>query len=90
MIRGLLLIFCLTLLGCGETKEPEVVLKEARALNECTMTCPKCGHKKKEIMRTDQCVGQYTCEACHVVLFPKDEDCCVYCSYSDTLCPPEQ
>ncbi|MDX8395446.1 MAG: GDCCVxC domain-containing (seleno)protein [Mariprofundaceae bacterium] len=57
---------------------------------ESTLTCPECGHDKKETMPTDACQWFYECESCHVLLKPKKGDCCVYCSYGDIPCPPIQ
>lgn len=55
-----------------------------------TLTCPVCGHKKEEVMPTDACQWLYECESCGAVLRPKPGDCCVYCSYGTTKCPPMQ
>ena len=55
-----------------------------------TITCPKCGHKKDEIMPTDACQYFYDCENCKQILKPKQGDCCVYCSYGTIKCPPMQ
>jgi len=41
---------------------------------QSTITCPKCVHKKEEIMPTDACQYFYECESCHEVLKPKDGD----------------
>ena len=57
---------------------------------ESTITCPECGFEKKEIMPTNACQYFYECESCHVVLKPKEKDCCVYCSYATVPCPPIQ
>ncbi len=57
---------------------------------ESTITCPECGHQKTETMPTDACQWYYECENCHTLLRPKEGDCCVYCSYGDTPCPPIQ
>ena len=57
---------------------------------ESTITCPNCGHKKKEIMPTDACQFFYECEQCKTVLKPKQGDCCVYCSYGTIKCPSKQ
>ena len=54
------------------------------------ITCPKCGHRKEEIMPTDACQYFYDCENCKQVLKPNQGDCCVYCSYGTTKCPPMQ
>jgi len=55
-----------------------------------TITCPACGHSKKEVMPTDACQWFYECTQCHVLIKPKDDDCCVFCSYADVPCPPVQ
>ena len=55
-----------------------------------TITCPECGHPKRESMPTNACQFFYECEGCHALLKPKDGDCCVYCSYGDIRCPPVQ
>ena len=57
---------------------------------QSTITCPNCGHKKKEIMPTDACQFFYECEQCKTVLKPKQGDCCVYCSYGTVKCPSIQ
>ncbi|WP_405234734.1 GDCCVxC domain-containing (seleno)protein [Lentisalinibacter salinarum] len=54
------------------------------------ITCPQCGHSKRERMPTDACQYFYECDGCGVLLRPMDGDCCVYCSYGDTPCPPVQ
>ena len=57
---------------------------------ESEITCPKCGHRKKETMPTDACVYFYVCENCKKTLKPLQGDCCVYCSYGSVKCPPVQ
>lgn len=57
---------------------------------ESTITCPHCGHQKKEEMPTNACQYFYECENCKVVLKPLPGDCCVYCSYGTVKCPPMQ
>ena len=54
------------------------------------ITCPNCGHKKVEDMPTNACQFFYECENCKVILRPKANDCCVYCSYGTIPCPPIQ
>ncbi len=54
------------------------------------ITCPICGHQKKEIMPIDACQYFYECENCHEILKPKTGDCCVYCSYGTNACPSIQ
>lgn len=57
---------------------------------ESTITCPECGHRATETMPTDSCQFFYECTNCKTVLKPLEGDCCVYCSYGDTKCPPVQ
>lgn len=57
---------------------------------DSTITCPECGHTKKETMPTDACQYFYECEGCKKVLKPLEGDCCVYCSYGTVPCPPIQ
>lgn len=44
----------------------------------------------EETMPTDACQWFYDCRHCGAVLKPKPGDCCVFCSYGDTPCPPIQ
>jgi hypothetical protein len=55
-----------------------------------TLTCPACGARTTETMPTDACQYFYDCPGCGTVLKPKSGDCCVFCSYGDTPCPPVQ
>lgn len=71
-----------------EAKTDSVVTKEIVAQSE--ITCPECGHKKTETLPTEVCQLSYTCENCKTVLHPKDDDCCVFCSYGDHKCPSMQ
>jgi hypothetical protein len=68
----------------------EKKLKNVEVILESTITCPVCGHAKKEIMPLDSCRFFYECEHCHSVLKPKEGDCCVFCSYGTVKCPPVQ
>ena len=62
----------------------------AEILRESILTCPECGHRKSEIMPTDACQIFYECEACHRLLRPRPEGCCVFCSCGSVPCPPVQ
>ncbi len=55
-----------------------------------TLTCPACGHAEIETMPTHACVHFYACKGCGALLKPREGDCCVFCSYGDTPCPPVQ
>ncbi len=54
------------------------------------ITCPQCGHCESEQMPVNACQYFYDCKGCGAVLKPLPGDCCVFCSYSDTKCPPVQ
>ena len=54
------------------------------------LTCPVCGHVAMEHMPIMTNAHVYECKGCKVALQPKDGDCCVFCSYSDERCPPQQ
>src|ERR1700722_12566171 len=55
-----------------------------------TIICPACGHKATETVPTAPCQYVYECRACSALIKPKPGDCCVFCSYGDTPCPPIQ
>ncbi|WP_119292102.1 GDCCVxC domain-containing (seleno)protein [Azohydromonas sediminis] len=57
---------------------------------ESVLTCPVCGHARREVMTTNACQFFYECEHCKSVLRPKPGDCCVFCSYGSVPCPPVQ
>jgi hypothetical protein len=61
----------------------EIILKSV-------ITCPKCRHKKEEVMPVDSCMYFYKCGKCKTVLKPEEGDCCVFCSYGSVICPPIQ
>lgn len=54
------------------------------------LTCPECGAVHREEMSADACQFFYECAGCGSVLRPTAGDCCVFCSYADVRCPPEQ
>jgi hypothetical protein len=55
-----------------------------------TITCPHCGTARSAEMPTNACQFFYRCESCGSVLKPLPGDCCVFCSYSNQVCPPKQ
>jgi len=56
----------------------------------CSLTCPACGQIHMETMPTDRCVYFFECTGCGLLLRPKPGDCCVFCSYGTSKCPPMQ
>jgi hypothetical protein len=57
---------------------------------DSVVTCPECGHAKREHMPSDACQFFYECERCKTLLRPRARDCCVFCSYGSVKCPPVQ
>lgn len=57
---------------------------------QATLTCPRCNTKQKVEMLTDACQHFYKCSNCSEILKPKEGDCCVFCSYADSKCPPKE
>jgi hypothetical protein len=70
--------------NCVTTPKDKVLIFQS------IITCPTCGHSKKETMPHDACQFFYECTNCKTVLKPQHGDCCVYCSYGDTKCPSIQ
>ncbi|NNL47087.1 MAG: hypothetical protein HKO76_01825 [Acidimicrobiia bacterium] len=54
------------------------------------ITCPECGQHSDEAMPTEACQFFWACPSCRSVIRPHQGDCCVFCSYGDTPCPPVQ
>ena len=57
---------------------------------DSVLTCPHCGHAKRERMPVDACQFFYECEACQTLLRPRRGDCCVFCSFGSVKCPSVQ
>jgi len=62
----------------------------AEISNKSEITCPECGYKKMEVLPTDICLIKYTCKKCNTTLYPKEGDCCVFCTYGSHKCPSKQ
>jgi hypothetical protein len=56
-------------------------------LLDSVLTCPLCGHAKRESMPTDACLYFYECNGCKALLRSQPGDCCVFCSYGSVPCP---
>ena len=57
---------------------------------EAILTCPICRTNQQVEMPTNACQHFFKCISCGKLLKPKGNDCCVFCSYADTQCPPKQ
>ncbi len=55
-----------------------------------TLRCPVCERESQELMPDDACVHFYECPGCQTVLRPRSGECCVFCSYAGTVCPPRR
>ncbi len=73
-----------------ETKNSNQTVKETTPSLQSEITCPKCGYKSIEALPTEVCQIKYTCKSCSAILYPKDGDCCVFCTYGDHKCPSKQ
>src|SRR5687768_9972035 len=58
--------------------------------DQSEVRCPACGHRECFSMPENACVVMLDCPACGERLRPKPGDCCVFCSYGSTRCPPTQ
>ncbi|MGZ3901210.1 MAG: GDCCVxC domain-containing (seleno)protein [Bacteroidia bacterium] len=54
------------------------------------ITCPACGNTETKTLPTDVCLIKYTCPRCKTDIYPKEGDCCVFCSYGTVKCPSKQ
>ena len=63
--------------------------KETKTIEGQEFACPKCQAKQSAKMPEDACQHFYKCQKCGEMLSPKKGDCCVFCSYADTKCPPK-
>ena len=90
---ALFMIIGVALLGFGLFKlyVRKKTPKENTAVQlQSVLKCPHCGFEKIETMPTDSCQFFYECTSCMTNLKPKENDCCVYCSYGTVACPPIQ
>ena len=67
-----------------------LVMTDVGVRTVATITCPLCGTQARLTMPENACQHFYRCGGCNEMLKPKAGDCCVFCSYADTLCPPKQ
>ncbi|EBA17449.1 hypothetical protein RSK20926_06922 [Roseobacter sp. SK209-2-6] len=54
------------------------------------LSCPEYGHCEDCKMPQDACQWFYDCTSCGTLPKPRPGDCCVFCSYGTTPCPPVQ
>ncbi|MEK7571647.1 MAG: GDCCVxC domain-containing (seleno)protein [Patescibacteria group bacterium] len=63
---------------------------EDKIKTKAILTCPLCGEQQEAEMPKNACQHFYKCAKCGQVMKPKEGDCCVFCSYADSKCPPKQ
>jgi hypothetical protein len=54
------------------------------------VTCPVCRVVHVEQMPTEGWLFLYVCPSCEELVCPRPGECCVFCSYADQVCPPNQ
>jgi len=59
-------------------------------ITEATIQCPACGFKKREEMPPSFSEMEYTCPNCQKKLTASEKECCIYCKYSEAICPAQQ
>ena len=59
-------------------------------LTKAKLTCPQCGFSEELDMPLDACQFFHECTSCRATLSLQPGDCCVFCSYADSRCPPNQ
>ena len=57
---------------------------------KANLTCPFCGQVQEVKMPETGCQYMYKCQKCDQIITSKPGECCVFCSYADTKCPPKQ
>jgi hypothetical protein len=77
-------------MGACRQEDAATVSPVGEVADRATVTCPHCGVSRLETMPTNACQHFYRCEGCGEILSPRKGDCCVFCSYADHHCPPEQ
>jgi len=58
--------------------------------NFSDITCPFCGYTANEKLPEEYCLIKYNCLKCNKNIYPKEGDCCVFCSYGTHKCPSIQ
>lgn len=68
------------------------ILFETQIKTKATLICPECQISQKAIMPTEGKQHFYKCsnEECGADIATKADECCVFCSYADVLCPAKQ
>lgn len=89
-LSGLLAAALLNFIENRRCKRCKTVSSQQEVVLRSKIKCPFCGYVKEEKMSLDSCQHFYECSNCRKILQPRDGDCCVFCSYGSTKCPPKQ
>lgn len=57
---------------------------------KANLKCPFCKKEQTVKMPEAGCQYMYKCQYCGKIITARKGDCCVFCSYADTKCPPKQ
>ena len=61
-----------------------------RLIYGITLKCPHCGAEQNANMPSAGRKMALSCRSCNIIIFKKQESCCVFCSYGEIKCPVEQ
>jgi hypothetical protein len=61
-----------------------------KLISHTHLTCPFCGFREALEIPVDFCLISHRYANCNMHIKPAPDDCCVFCSYGDTLCIPKQ
>ena len=94
-IKFLLIIsffyFMNSCLSNDEVKSSYNIDNQSNILNTFSnITCPFCGFTANEKLPEEYCLIKYNCPKCNKNIYPKEGDCCVFCSYGTHNCPSIQ
>lgn len=63
---------------------------ERKIVTRTHLTCPFCSFREVLEIPPDYCLFFHRCSNCNMLMKSAPGDCCVFCSYGDTLCMPKQ
>lgn len=74
------------------SQNPTQPTTEVRIITKAVVTCPECNHNFDANMPTEGKQHFFKCpeETCNSDISTKENECCIFCSHSDQLCPAKQ
>jgi hypothetical protein len=84
--------FLLVFSACNTEKDNSKIDSQIENTNNenSKLTCPYCNSIFIETLPNEYCLIKYTCAKCSKNIYPKEGDCCVFCSYGTHKCPSIQ